>query len=331
MEVSSLTAKLLGTIMKEYYDYCINNGLNYAAITSDQMGELLAYLLSSSNAQKAIRSYANSLLSKKIQSLTSGIIKDVQPELSKALARAFYVNPEMLASAFSFNMNEEEMERIITGLMVSGRNNYSLSANLLTLGYADMDDPDSINLYFSDFESKDAFKDILRRYNWAMEEMGQEESAVSYVDITGILMSSITTIINAISYVLIAFVSVSLVVSSIMIAIITYISVLERTKEIGILRALGASKKDVKRVFNAETFIIGLISGVMGIAVTLILIVPINKIIRSATDIQNIGAVLPSKPAMILIVIAVVLTIIAGLIPSSMASRCDPVTALRSE
>ncbi|MBQ4254346.1 MAG: FtsX-like permease family protein, partial [Erysipelotrichaceae bacterium] len=148
---------------------------------------------------------------------------------------------------------------------------------------------------------------------------------------TGILMSSITTIIDAISYVLIAFVSVSLVVSSIMIAIITYISVLERTKEIGILRALGASKKDVKRVFNAETFIIGLISGVMGIAVTMILIVPINKIIRSATEIQNIGAVLPSKPAMILIVIAVVLTIIAGLIPSSMASRCDPVTALRSE
>ncbi|MBQ1826606.1 MAG: FtsX-like permease family protein, partial [Erysipelotrichaceae bacterium] len=204
-------------------------------------------------------------------------------------------------------------------------NSYEL--NLKKLGYVDVDHPSRINIFAKAFADKDKIAEGIARYNAGVSE----EDQISYTDYVALLMSSITTIINAISYVLIAFVSVSLIVSSIMIAIITYNSVLERPKEIGILRALGASKKDVKRVFNAETFIIGLISGVLGIIVTMLLIVPINKIIRSATGISSIGAVLPSKPALILIVIAVVLTIIAGLIPSSMASRSDPVAALRSE
>ncbi len=203
--------------------------------------------------------------------------------------------------------------------------------NLSLLGYNDMSQPASIDIYAATFKDKDAIVEIINNYNQKMQEEGKEDRVISYTDYVGLLMKSITTIINAISYVLVAFVSISLVVSSIMIGIITYISVLERTKEIGILRSIGASKKDIARVFNAETLIIGFSSGLLGIVLTLILILPINLIIRRLTGIAYLGALLPVLAGFILVFISMLLTFIAGLIPSRIAAKCDPVEALRTE
>ncbi|MBD5158555.1 MAG: FtsX-like permease family protein, partial [Butyrivibrio sp.] len=202
--------------------------------------------------------------------------------------------------------------------------------NMKKLGYADPDTPASINIYAKDFNSKDEITAIIEKYNQKVADEGHDSLTISYTDYIGLMMSSISTIINTISYVLIAFVSISLVVSSIMIGIITYISVLERTKEIGILRSIGASKHDVSRVFNAETMIIGLVSGSLGILITVLLDIPINIVIKSLTNIPNVAA-LPWQGALILIAISVMLTLIAGLIPAKVASRKDPVIALRTE
>lgn len=199
--------------------------------------------------------------------------------------------------------------------------------NLDLLGYVDKESPSAVYIYAATFADKDAIADCIENYNAGVSE----DDEITYTDYVAILMSSITTIINAISYVLIAFVAISLVVSSIMIAIITYISVLERTKEIGILRAVGASKGDISRVFNAETLIEGFVSGTMGIVVTLLLLIPINAIVQHLTGIANLKAILPWEAALILIGISMLLTFIAGLVPSKMAARKDPVEALRTE
>ena len=206
----------------------------------------------------------------------------------------------------------------------------SYESNLLTLGIVDLESPSIINIYPKDFHSKDEIKNIIEQYNDDKTEKGLDDEVISYTDYVGLLMSSVTTIVDVISYVLIAFVSVSLIVSSIMIGIITYISVLERTKEIGILRAIGASKKDISRVFNAETFIVGTLAGLIGVIVTYLLNIPINMIIDNLAGIKGIAS-LPIIGATILVVISMSLTIIAGLIPSRMASKKDPVEALRSE
>lgn len=198
--------------------------------------------------------------------------------------------------------------------------------NMETLGISTLDDPSGVEFYCSDFEGKDKIVDFIKQYNSGVDE----EKSITYTDYVGLMMSSVTTIINAISYILIAFVAISLVVSSIMIGIITYISVLERTKEIGILRSIGASKKDISRVFNAETVIVGFVAGIIGILVTLLLNIPINIIVEHLTDIAGISALPPAGGA-ILVIISVVLTLIAGLIPSSVAAKKDPVEALRSE
>ena len=203
-------------------------------------------------------------------------------------------------------------------------------SNLESLGYVDLENPSIINIYAKDFDSKEKVADLIEDYNKDVKASGDEEDIINYTDLVGVMMSSVKKIINMISYVLIAFVAVSLVVSSIMIGIITYISVLERTKEIGILRSLGASKKDISRVFNAETFIVGLISGLIGIGVTILITIPANIIVYNLTDVENI-AVLPVVGGVILVIISVVLTLIAGLIPSKIASRKDPVEALRTE
>lgn len=194
------------------------------------------------------------------------------------------------------------------------------------MGVSDLSDPATISIYPKDFESKETISALIEDYN---KKMGEDEQ-ITYTDYIGLMLSSVTTIINAISYILIAFVSISLIVSSIMIGIITYISVLERTKEIGILRAMGASKRDVSRVFNAETLIVGFAAGAIGIGVTLLLLIPINAIIKAITDISGL-AVLPTGGAIILVLISMLLTFIAGLIPSKIAARRDPVTSLRSE
>ena len=207
---------------------------------------------------------------------------------------------------------------------------YTYDMALSSLGIVDLDNPSSINIYPKDFKSKDEIIKVIDEYNEEKEKNDEEELVITYTDYVGILMESITTIVDVISYVLIAFVSISLIVSSIMIGVITYISVLERTKEIGILRAIGARKKDISRVFNAETFIIGLISGLLGITITIILNIPINIFIEKLSGIQNVST-LPAIGAITLVIISVVLTVIAGLIPSRYASKKDPVVALRSE
>ena len=222
------------------------------------------------------------------------------------------------------SLSQEELATVIAEY--TKNNSATYEGNLIKLGIVDLDDPMSIELYPKDFEAKDSITKIIDEYNADKDE----DNKLTYTDIVGLMMSSITTIINAISYILMAFVSISLIVSSIMIAIITYISVIERTKEIGILRSIGASKKDVSRVFNAETFIEGLFSGILGIIVTIILNIPINMVIKNITGIAGLSK-LPMDGAIILIIISVVLTLIAGLVPANMASKKDPVEALRSE
>ena len=206
----------------------------------------------------------------------------------------------------------------------------TLENNKSLLGIASEDNPSEIDIYAKDFDSKEKLQDFIKNYNYEVTADGRDEDTISYTDYVGILMSSVSTIITAISSVLIAFVAISLIVSSIMIGIITYISVLERTKEIGVLRSIGASKKDVSRVFNAETLIEGFVSGAMGIIITLILCIPANAVIKNVTDISNV-AQLPVAGAVILVIISMLLTTIAGLIPAKMAAKKDPVVALRTE
>ncbi len=241
------------------------------------------------------------------------------------MENAFSVDTNAFSSAFNFNMDEEELSRLMSSMLTSSSASYS--NNLTNLGYQKKDEPTTISFYFNSFDSKENFLKVIDDYNNSVSE----EKEISYTDITGVLMSSVSTIINAVTYVLIAFVSISLIVSSIMIAVITLISVMERTKEIGILRAMGASKRNVSSIFNAETFIIGLLSGAIGVGVSYLLTIPINKIIYALTDIEDIKAVLELKPALILVGISVFLTMIAGFIPSKKAAKQDPVIALRSE
>ena len=225
-------------------------------------------------------------------------------------------------------LSQEQMAEVISNYISMYGATYE--DNLKKLGVVDLDDPSTINIYPKDFESKEKVTDLIEDYNNKVKSDGREEDVINYTDYVGLMMSSVTTIVDIISYVLMAFVSISLVVSSIMIGIITYISVLERTKEIGILRAIGASKKDISRVFNAETFIIGLIAGLMGIGITLLLNIPINIIIKNITDVSGLTK-LPIGGAIVLIMISMILTVIAGLIPAKVASKKDPVVALRSE
>ena len=228
--------------------------------------------------------------------------------------------------AYLQSLNPTEMAQVIENYEKQAGASYD--DVLSQIGVIDLDKPSAINIYPKDFESKDAIVDIINDYNTEQQNNDLEENVINYSDIVGVMMSGISTIIDVISYVLMAFVSISLIVSSIMIGIITYISVLERTKEIGILRAIGASKKDISRVFNAETFIEGLIAGIMGILITLLLTIPINMIIKHLANISNV-AILPVGGAIILVIISVLLTTIAGLIPARMASKKDPVEALR--
>ena len=258
----------------------------------------------------------------------SPTLKKVFDDLLPALMELFRVDESRISEAISLTMDEEKLRRMYAGQ--GGVNESSLRANLIRFGYADVNVPSMITIYPNDFESKDKVTAILDAYNSTMKKEGYEDKVISYTDYVGSLMSSVTTIIDVITYVLIAFVAVSLVVSSIMIGIITYISVLERRKEIGILRAMGASRSNITQVFNAETFIIGLLAGAFGIVLTLLALIPINMAIHSYTD-QPVSAFLPVRGAIILIILCVVLNLIGGFMPACKASRQDPVDALRSE
>ncbi len=225
-------------------------------------------------------------------------------------------------------LSSEEIAKLVQ--TYKDNQNASYEYNLKTLGSIDLSKPSSIYIYPKDFESKDKISSAIESYNQKQIDEGKEENVINYTDVVGIMMKSVTQIVNTISYVLIAFVAISLIVSSIMIGIITYISVLERTKEIGILRAIGASKKDISRVFNSETFIVGLIAGVLGIGITVLLTIPINLVIYALTGV-SVKAMVPFVAGIILIIISMLLTMFAGLIPSKFASRRDPVEALRTE
>lgn len=280
-------------------------------------------------------SYMKKLIDKSLTLKVVGIIKPNEESSITTSGEVGYTKE--LTDYVIENINNSEIAKeqlknsdksVLTNTNFSNINTYEMT--LASLGIVSLDTPKTINIYPKDFKSKEDIIKIIDKYNKEKENNKEKDLVITYTDYVGILMNSITTIVDVISYVLIAFVSISLIVSSIMIGVITYISVLERTKEIGILRAIGARKKDISRVFNAETFITGLISGVLGIIITIILNIPINIIIKNLSGISNVSS-LPPLAAIILIAISVFLTVVAGLIPSSYASKKDPVVALRSE
>ncbi|TGY64989.1 ABC transporter ATP-binding protein/permease [Dubosiella muris] len=255
-------------------------------------------------------------------------------EINVFTGRAFSdeaFDPNALSDAEKMQLAQLDQKQLMEYMNTMSENaNATYASNMIKLGAVDRDTPSSISIYASSFDDKEALGDLITAYNEEQEALGHEENVISYNDMIGVMLSGVSDVINMISYVLIGFVSVSLIVSSIMIGIITYISVLERKKEIGILRAMGASKRDVRRVFNAETFIVGLIAGLIGVGITVLLNLPISMIVQHYTDVANI-AVLPWQGGAILVAINLVLTMLAGLIPASMASKKDPVEALRSE
>lgn len=313
-----------------------------------KFNEYFAAYLDSEQAKAALEKSMNAFiqsngLEEKIPAILENYVQTVAGSVSSRLEReltasmsqfaaamqgAFSFDAETFASAIQMNMTEQELTELMASMM--SKEIYTYDSNLAKLGYAEKSNPSQIALYPKDFESKEEVVKILDAYNARMEKE-DEDKVISYTDLVGSLMSSVTTIVNLISYVLIAFVAISLVVSSIMIGVITYISVLERKKEIGILRAMGASKRNVSQVFNAETFIIGALAGLIGIGMTLLLLLPTNAIIHSLAGNDNMNAVLPPIGGMILVVLSILLTLLGGIIPSRKAAKEDPVTALRTE
>ena len=281
---------------------------------------------------EAVESQISSAMQQIMSQLADGMSEamgQAMTQVGSSLENAMHIDGDAFADAFQMNMTGEELAELMMS-MNSGQS-ASLENNLRTLGYVDFAEPAGINIYPKDFESKEEVVGILDDYNARMEEEGKDEQVITYTDVVGTLMSSVTDIIDIISYVLIAFVAISLIVSSIMIGVITYISVLERKKEIGILRAIGASKGNISQVFNAETFIIGLCAGLLGIGISLLLLIPGNALIHFLAGTDEVSAVLPAAPALVLIALSVILTLIGGLIPSRKAAKSDPVTALRTE
>ena len=264
--------------------------------------------------------------------LTAALQSGMQQSLSQLgsqMENAVKIDASAFQKAIQINMTESDLAELMKSTMLSSASTYD--SNLQSLGYASFDEPSTISIYPTDFDSKALVVEELDAYNASMTAQGKDDKVIRYTDMVGTLMTSVTEIINMISNMLVAFVSISLVVSSIMIGVITYISVLERRKEIGILRAIGASKHNVSDVFNAETFMIGLCSGCMGVVLSLILLIPGNMLIQKISQGSKVVAKLPPLAALVLIALATLLTILGGLIPAKSASKCDPVKALRSE
>ena len=361
---------MLQKILAGYKDYVIGNGIlhldkisfesymqteQFQQLLADSMRELLAganleqqvsgaiqqamqMVMEQYSAQisQALQSQLGSAMSTAIQQLSSQLSQQLQNGMQQSLSKlgsqmenALKIDADAFRNAIQINMTEEDLTELMKSTMLSSTSTYD--SNLQSLGYADFDDPSTISIYPKDFDSKALVVDELDAYNAAQEANGEDDKVVRYTDVVGTLMTSVTKIINMISNMLVAFVSISLVVSSIMIGVITYISVLERRKEIGILRAIGASKRNISEVFNAETFIIGLCSGCMGVGLSLLLLIPGNMIIQKVSEGTNVVAKLPLSAALVLIALATLLTILGGLIPARSASKSDPVKALRSE
>ena len=317
-----------------------NNIQNENSITKQEKSnsvkinkEIVSTVISNFTSSTAINQTENTMA----KAMTEAVMKktiltkvgELTSNLTKSFASAFNVDQDKIAGAFQVNITEEEITRIVTSLM-SGEDE-TAKTNLIALGYQDKEEPTYMSFYFDSFDGKENFIKFIDDYNKKMEQEKQNDKVIHYTDATGILMSSVKTIVNAVTYVLIAFISISLVVSSIMIGIITYISVYERTKEIGILRAMGASKRNISSIFNAETFIIGLLSGLFGIGVSYALIPVINTVLHNLTGNIPLNVTLYFSNAIILVVLSIVLTLIGGLIPARAASKKDPVIALRTD
>ena len=352
--------EIMTDLANGYEDYAKKNNL----AQPDKILDAFLKYVSSDSGQKVLLHYAGQIVDRKtlqanLQKKMADVMGDFSDELTDQISSAmgkvmgqissslqksmgsamtsmmdnmqdiFSIDPDAFAKAIQMNMSEEDLQELMTSLMSKGSASYE--DNLNKMGYADEADPQTISIYPVDFDSKQVVDQILQDYNDDMTNSGQDDKVISYTDLVGVMMSSVTSIVNMISYVLIAFVAISLVVSSIMIGVITYISVLERRKEIGILRAIGASKGNVGAVFNAETFIIGLLAGVIGIAITIIAIFPTNYIIHTVSGNADVNAALPIGAAFVLIALSVVLTLLGGLIPANKASKSDPVTALRTD
>lgn len=336
--------EILNQLLKEYNDYASENQLpnitqfdEYFKIylqspeakqtLQKSFGQLMEEINLESQINKVMQDYMMSVMGSVSTAIQKEVASSMQ-QLSGSLAHAFHFDTNAFSSAIQMNMSEEELSELMMSMM--SKEVYTYETNLTKLGYADFESPSMINIYPKDFESKEKVIQILDDYNQRMEQE-DEDKVITYTDFVGTLMSSVTDIINVISYVLVAFVAISLIVSSIMIGVITYISVLERKKEIGILRAIGASKRNVSTVFNAETFIIGLLAGIIGIGVTLLLLIPANQVIHSIAGNTQINASLPPVAGIILVILSTILTLIGGIIPSRKAAKEDPVTALRTE
>lgn len=336
--VQELAAGYLSYAQEKGYADVTKMGENFAAYLgtadgkqrlSNGLSETLDMKSLESQLSSGMNAYMKQAMGAYAKSFGNALETQIGQNLQSVMTDAMKIDTDAFAKAFQFNMTEDDLTELM--MSMSGTASATYDSNLQKLGYADFAKPSEIDIYPKDFESKEQVVDYLDRYNKKMEKAGKDEQVISYTDVVGTLMSSVTDIVNTISYVLIAFVAISLVVSSIMIGVITYISVLERKKEIGILRAIGASKRNVSQVFNAETFIIGLCAGLIGIGLTLLLLLPGNMIIHAVADNSNVNAVLPVIPALVLIALSVVLTLLGGLIPSKKASKSDPVTALRTE
>ena len=337
--------KIMQVVLKGYQEYANENGLGDITeidkylmeyLESEEAKKIITNNLSEIIKSQNLETKVSKIMEKYIQSVMTTMSKSMEKEmqlsiatLSKSMINAISIDTNAFANAFKMKMNGEELAELFASLMTKEKASYA--GNLKTLNYANFNEPAGINIFPKDFEGNKAITSLLDDYNNRMQEEGNSDKVISYTDMVGTLMSSITTIIDTISYVLIAFVGISLVVSSIMIGVITYISVLERKKEIGILRAIGASKHNISQVFNAETFIIGTLAGVIGIGITLLLLIPINQIIASLSQGVNVKASLPATAGIVLIALSIILTLIGGIIPSRKAAKEDPVLALRSE
>jgi ABC-type lipoprotein export system ATPase subunit/ABC-type lipoprotein release transport system permease subunit len=326
-----------GTVYEEVYKATINGSLNAyvamvgggedtALIAKEAVNDFVDATVNDDSMRTVADEFAKNMVEANMKVTILTKVGELSSKLMGTMANAFQVDQEKIASAFQFSLTEEDIKRIFN----ANTNVTTAKSNLSSLGYQDKDAPSSISFYFKDFASKEKFIDFIEDYNKEQKKK-DEEKVIEYTDITGIMISSVKVIVDSVSYVLIAFVSISLIVSSIMIGIITYISVLERTKEIGILRAIGASKKNISSIFNAETMIVGFLAGILGVVVSIILLIPINAIIHALTNNPNITAVFPVPAMIALVILSTILTLIGGIIPSKKAAKQDPVLALRSE
>ncbi len=344
--------EIVSNLLNGYDQYAATNG----STTSQDVINSFTSWLSSSEAQNILSNSLSSMIdvdglikafademnasmsqmSGAIASAMGNMMSEITNQLTKAMSSfsmdmssLFAFDTDSFSNIIQINTDASTMQSLLSGMLSTSGSSYT--QNLAALGYAAIDKPYQIDIYPNDFEAKVVIKKILDDYNVMVTKNGESEKAILYTDLVATMMSSVTDIVNTISYVLIAFVAISLIVSSIMIGVITYISVLERRKEIGILRALGASKHNIKQVFNAETFITGLFAGLIGVGTSLLILIPANRIIHTVTDNQDITASLPITAGLALIVLSIILTLIAGLLPAGKAAKSDPVTALRTD